>query len=118
MPAALTVQLTRYYFWYRLGIALIPDLFLTTISLFLILSPRPHLANSFHPIFALCTSVFMFGVYVAVCAVNITLVAANEVGFHNVELWYGITYTEVLFQCALALCYLGMFVYSCKAVHK
>jgi hypothetical protein len=116
ISAVLTRPPARYYFWYRIGIALIPDLFVTTISVFLIIDVLP--ALSFHPIFALIVSVSMFFLYVAICAINISLVAANEIGLINVESWYSITYGEAMFQVILALCYLAMFVYSCIAVHK
>jgi hypothetical protein len=111
-------RLTRYWFWYRIGIALIPNVLLTIVSLFLIINPLHHSAYSFHPIFALNISVFMFGLYVAICTVHVILVYSNELGFDNVTMWYGITYIEVGSQSVLALFYLAMMVYSCIAVHK
>jgi hypothetical protein len=111
-------RIARYYFWYRIGIALILDLFFTAVSLFLILNPLHHSKCSFHPAFALVVSIFMFGLYVAACAVNVTLVAANKIGFHNMDLWYRITYAEDMCQGALALGYFSMLGYSCMAVHE
>jgi hypothetical protein len=109
---------TRYNFWSRIGIALIPDVLLTIVTLVLILNPLHNATYSFHPIFALVSSLVMMGLYVSVAALNPIIAYSDETTFDNSGKWLNLTLAEMGVQAVLELLYLVMMVYSCVAVHK
>lgn len=108
----------RYSFWSRIGFALIPDVVLTVVTLVLILNPLHHSTYSFHPIFALTSSLIMFIIYVQASWLNPFIAYANEVSFNNSSQWLTLVYAETGFQVALCLAWVAMVVCSCVAVHK
>ncbi|KAH7064127.1 hypothetical protein BKA63DRAFT_428289 [Paraphoma chrysanthemicola] len=106
-----------YEFWFRIGIALIPDVILTLIYLILIFNPLHHSTYSLHPVFALVASICMLGLYATVCWLNPFIMLCNEIGFPNVEKWYLIVWAETGMQATLALMWIAMMISSCRAVH-
>ncbi|KAF2824494.1 hypothetical protein CC86DRAFT_371811 [Ophiobolus disseminans] len=107
-----------YHFWLRIGLALIPDVLVTLTSLVLILNPLHHSTYSFHPIFALVSSIFLLSLYVNVCWLNPLIAYSNEVSFHNHQIWNKIVFAETAFEVVLCLCWIAMMGFSCVAVHK
>jgi hypothetical protein len=116
-----TTRLTntaRHNFWLRIGIALIPDALLTILTLILILNPLHHATYSFHPVFALVSSLVMMGLYVSVAFMNPFMAYSSEVPFRFSDKWYTLAFVEAGVQGLLSLLCLAMVVYSCLAVHK
>ncbi|CAO2652905.1 Nn.00g023160.m01.CDS01 [Neocucurbitaria sp. VM-36] len=117
-----SLEYAPYAFWFRIGIALIPDALYTLLTLSLIFQ-TPHLSLknrtwTFHPAFALTFSIVLFGLYVSLSFLNAQIIGSNEISFHNVDSWYTLGYVELGFQGVLGLCYLGMMVCACVAVHR
>jgi hypothetical protein len=90
----------------------------TFVTLVLILNPLHHSTYSLHPVFALVSSFCMMGLYVSVCWLNPLFALSNEVGFHNSQVWEKIVFAETGFEAVLCLCWIGMLVLSCVAVHR
>lgn len=107
-----------YQFWFRIGLALIPDVLVTIVSLVLILNPMHHATYSFHPVFALVSAFILWALYMQACWLNPLIARANEVGFYNMDEWEKIVYAETAFQCIICILYFTMFVYSCIAVDR
>ncbi|KAH7379536.1 hypothetical protein BKA66DRAFT_494854 [Pyrenochaeta sp. MPI-SDFR-AT-0127] len=111
-----------YSFWFRIGIALVPELVYTTSTVALILgTPTLSLKGrtwTFHPAFALTFSIGLLGLYALVATFNTLIVYSNEVSFYNLQYWYFIAYVEAGLQAVLGLSYLGMMVLSSVAVHR
>ncbi|KAF2023039.1 hypothetical protein EK21DRAFT_81721, partial [Setomelanomma holmii] len=107
-----------YQFWLRIGIALIPDILVTLLTLILLLNPLHHATYSFHPVFALVSSFCMFGLYVGVCFLNPLFALSNEVAFHNMDIWERIVFVETGFEGVICLCWVGMMGLSAVAVHR
>jgi len=110
-------HLASYHFWLRIGLALIPDVLFTLLSLVVILNPLHHSTYSFHPVFALVSSLVMLSLYVNVCWLNPMIAYSNEVTFHREQIWEKITWAETGMEAVLCLCWIGMMGASCVAVH-
>ncbi|KAF1843442.1 uncharacterized protein K460DRAFT_387518 [Cucurbitaria berberidis CBS 394.84] len=117
-----SIDYAPYSFGLRIAFALIPDLVYTIFALVLIFQ-KPTLSLkdrtwTFHPAFALTFSIIMFGLYVGATFVNVLVIASNEVSFYNMNTWDSIGYAEAGVQGVLGLCYLGLTVCACVAVHR
>jgi hypothetical protein len=110
-------SLSSYRFWLRIGLALIPDLLLTLVSLVLILNPMHHSTYSFHPVFALVTSFVMMSLYVNVSWLNHIVAMSREVWFVNADTWESLVLVETGFQGVLCIVWIVLVGYSCAAVH-
>lgn len=113
---------TRYHFWIRIGWALIADVVYTLATLALIHQKLPRVLKlpgwNFHPAVALTFSILLFAAYPLICFFNILIAWSNEVSFHNSNVWYQLAFVEAGVQGVLGLCYLGMMICSCVAVHR
>jgi hypothetical protein len=119
LPSSLFANLwPSYQFWFRIGLALVPDVLVTIVSLVLILNPMHHATYSFHPVFALVSSFILWALYVQACWLNPLIALANEVAFYNMDVWEKIVYAETAFQGIICILYFTMFVYSCIAVDR
>ncbi|KAH8729085.1 hypothetical protein GQ44DRAFT_607729, partial [Phaeosphaeriaceae sp. PMI808] len=107
-----------YNFWLRIGIAYIPDVLLTIVTLVLIFNPLHHSTYSFHPVFALSSSLVMVCLYVALSFMDPLYALSNEVPFSNSEVWEYVVFVETGVQCAIGILWILMVVYSSIAVHK
>jgi hypothetical protein len=109
---------SRYHFWLRIGIALIPDALLTLVSLVLILNPMHHSTYSFHPVFALTTSLIMMSLYINVVWLNPIIALSNEIDFPHSSAWYNMALTETGIQVLLCITWILLMGYSCAAVRN
>ncbi|PSN63754.1 hypothetical protein BS50DRAFT_88067 [Corynespora cassiicola Philippines] len=101
-----------FSFFFRIGIALFPDLLFTIITIVCIYTGK------LHPVTSLVVSIFGFGLYPVACFFNIITVYSNEYPFDGRESWYALGYAEAAFQAILALFYLALMVVSAIAVHR
>jgi hypothetical protein len=108
---------SSYHFWLRIGLALIPDVLLTMVSIILILNPMHHSTYSFHPVFALVTSLVMMSLYVNVCWLNPIVAMSSEVWFYNADVWDNLALAETGMQSILCIVWIVLMGYSCAAVH-
>jgi hypothetical protein len=93
---------------------MVPDVAITLFTLIAI----PFGAGFFHPILALLLSLLMIGVYAAISVLHTIIIYGDESNNYNKEDWDNLGYAEVGFQAILGLCYIGMAVMSCVAVHQ
>jgi hypothetical protein len=91
---------------------------LTLLTCVLILNPTHHATYSFHPVFALSSSVIMMSLYVAVCLFNPLMAYSNEVWFHNFDAWEKLVLAETGVQAVIWILWVVMIGFSCKAVHE
>jgi hypothetical protein len=105
---------SRKDWWFRTGFALIPDVLITLVTLVAI----PIGAGFFHPILALSLSLPMIGLYAAFSFLHTIIIYGDESNNYNKKGWDNLGYVEVGLQATLGLCYIGMAVMSCVAVHQ
>lgn len=122
LPVFLLTMQTSIYFWLCTGYALIPDVVYTLFTLVLIFQkPKISLSGhtwTFHPAFALTFSIILFILYAWATISNSLVVYSNETLLNQLGSWYGMSLATVFFQGTLAVCYLGMMVSACVAVHR
>ena len=99
-----------------------PDIIYTLATLALIFqTPRVSFNGrswTFHPAVALSFSLAFLGLYLFVTLYLAFIVYGGETGFENVDQWSFVTWFIVMIQSAVGVCYIGMIVSACVAVHR
>jgi hypothetical protein len=98
--------------------ALIPDVIVTLVSFVLILNPMHHSTYSFHPVFALVSSIAFMALWLTVSWLNPFIAVASEVDFHHRSVWEKLVFAETAFEAVLCLLWIAMLVYSSVAVDR
>lgn len=74
--------------------------------------------SHFHPIYALIQSLVLSILYPIILSFNAIVVASDESGMDHISTWQALCYGEMGLQAALMVCWVGMVVCSCVAVHE
>ncbi|KAJ4986811.1 hypothetical protein SVAN01_07738 [Stagonosporopsis vannaccii] len=98
-------------FFVRIGIALLPDILSALLTWYL--QSRSH----FHPVYALTQSLIIFCLYPIILTFNVIVVLSDETGMTNISTWRQLCYAEMGLQAVLTVCWIGLVVCSCVAVH-
>ncbi|CAI6333782.1 unnamed protein product [Periconia digitata] len=102
-------------FWTRIGIALIPDVIITFVAIFCMLTQK------WHPITALCSTVVLSALWLFCAVINSLITYSGEtIYFANMDYrdrWDAMCFAETGLQAAIAVMYMVMMGFAAKAVH-
>jgi hypothetical protein len=108
---------SRKDWFFRVGLAVIPDGIYTFFTLVAV-PLSASIPKLLHPILALCSSLAMIGLYATISFLHAIIIYGDESNNYEKAKWDSVGYAEVGFQAVLGLCYIGMAVLSCIAVHQ
>ncbi|PVI04437.1 hypothetical protein DM02DRAFT_611463 [Periconia macrospinosa] len=98
-------------FWWRIGLALLPDAAITFIQTWGLCTQH------WHPITALVSSVALCALWFTVAFLNPFVAYNNEYRFENDETWEKLCYAEAGFQAVISLLYAVMAGFAAKGIH-
>lgn len=98
--------------------ALLPDVVSIIVTQILMNVHRHPPYSRFHPVYALVQSLVLFCLYVPVIFINWLIAYSEERSMDRLSDWRALCYGEMGLQAVLAICWAGLVVCSCVAVHK
>jgi hypothetical protein len=110
----LTSKLTYYSadFFFRIGIALLPDILSMILTHALLYKQR------FHPVFALAQALVVFCLYPSAFTMNLIVVYSDETGYPYIDAWQRLCWGEIGLQAVLMVLWTAFVICACIAVHK